>query len=68
MRLSYLEQANYERAAGGSLDEFDDLLTQQARQNLPPCKCQSSLFTQGQALLSLRMRWGRLVLVPAVMT
>ena len=27
--------ANYERAAGGSLDEFDDLLTQQARQHLP---------------------------------
>ncbi len=27
--------ANYERAASGSLDEFDDLLTQQARQNLP---------------------------------
>jgi hypothetical protein len=27
--------ANYERAASRSLDEFDDLLTQQARQNLP---------------------------------
>jgi anti-sigma factor RsiW len=27
--------ANYERAASGSLDEFDHLLTQQARQHLP---------------------------------
>ena len=27
--------ANYERAASRSLDEFDDLLTQQGRQNLP---------------------------------
>ena len=27
--------ANYERAAGGSSDEFDDLLTQQALQHLP---------------------------------
>ena len=27
--------ANFERAAGGSLDKLDDLLTQQARQHLP---------------------------------